>query len=247
LIEAKLSADNALDFYTVLVTFFDSLPLDVSKSPSKEAIYSLMRTCYQHISHFNPVQRFQIITWHLQTNIAHQLHTTDDPYLFNRCCQFITHEFNENYLVKKYDIENTDPIPTAEDASLPSADPIPTAEDASLVTTSSASTVDDPFFFSNETKRSRLEAILFCLQICYQVYLRSGWTKQPIESLYLHITQRRLLLPSDDLRERLDDLSTQFTQKQRKKLSGTGGMIQTIRTYNSTAHPLRTKKIGILR
>jgi hypothetical protein len=233
LIEAKLSADNALDFYTVLVTFFDSLPLDVSKSPSKEAIYSLMRTCYQHISHFNPVQRFQIITWHLQTNIAHQLHTTDDPYLFNRCCQFITHEFNENYLVKKYDIENTDPIPTAEDAS--------------LVTTSSASTVDDPFFFSNETKRSRLEAILFCLQICYQVYLRSGWTKQPIESLYLHITQRRLLLPSDDLRERLDDLSTQFTQKQRKKLSGTGGMIQTIRTYNSTAHPLRTKKIGILR
>jgi hypothetical protein len=182
------------------------------------------------------MQRFQITTWYLQTTIAHQLQTTDDPYLFNKCCQFVTSEFNENYFVKK---QNVDEIESEDNSS---SVPLVTA-----VTMSDDSTLEDPYLFSNEMKRSRLEALLFCLQLCYQVYLRSGWTKQPIESLYLHITQRRLLIPYEDLRERLDDLNTQFTHKQRKRLSGTGGMIQTIRTYNSTAHPLRTKKVGVLR
>jgi hypothetical protein len=254
LIEAKLSADNSQEFFDVLSSFMKSLPLDLTKHSLENSINTLMKIIYQQEHFFHSQNQFEIRTWYLQTVIATLLRGTDDSYLFNKSCQFISNQFNENYFLKKKQFDDEeipqeeengdrhDPLPSLPSSHDPNTSLLPS--DSTPITSTATA---DPYFFSDEIKRSRLNAILFCLKICYQVYLRSGWTKQPIESLYLHVTQRRLLIPYDDLREQLDDLNTQFTQKQRKKLSGNGGVTQTIRTYNSSAHPLRTKKVGILR
>jgi hypothetical protein len=259
LIEAKLSADNSQEFFLVLSSLMNSLPLDLNKHPTENSINSLMKVVYQHEALFHPQNQFEIRTWYLQTVIAPLLRGTDDSYLFNKSCKFVSNEFSENYFIKKKQLDGDDETPPSDDpnnsSSLLPSDLSPLTDTSppndsinlSVVSVPPPSAAADPYFFSEEIKRSRLNAILLCLKICYQVYLRSGWTKQPIESLYLHITQRRLHIPFAELREQLDDLNTQLTQKQRKKLSGNGGVTQTIRTYNSSAHPLRTKKVGILR
>lgn len=106
---------------------------------------------------------------------------------------------------------------------------------------------NDPFYFVDKVKRHRLEVILLCLKICYQVYVRSRWSKQPVESLYLTVSQWKLSIPFEDIREKLDEINTKLIQYQRKLISGGVSDIKTIRTYNSTAHPLKTKKVGVLR
>lgn len=235
LTEAKLSSKSSSHFFPVFETFINSLPFELTKLLPEDSIRSLVKLFFDHEGYFTDQQQFQIHTWYLQYYIVNLIKTTDDPYLFNRACQFITNEFNENYLVKKQQQQHD------EINSLPSENESMKNENVEILN------AEDPFYFSDDMKRLRLNVILLCLKTCYHVYLRSGWTKQPIESLFLHVTQRRLLIPYEDIREQLDNLNTDFTQKQRKRLSGNGGAVQTIRTYNSTAHPLRTKKVGILR
>lgn len=231
--EAKLSSKNSSQFFPVLETFIKSLPSELTKVNPEDAIRSLIKFYFDREGYFTDQEQFQIHTWYLQYYIVNLIKTTDDPYLFNKACQFVTNEFNENYLVRKRamnEVESETPVIETVNNDL-----------VQILDT------EDPYYFPDDMKVSRLNVILLCLKTCYHVYLRSGWTKQPIESLFLHVTQRRLLIPYEDIRDQLDNLNTEFTQKQRKRLSGNGGAVQTIRTYNSTAHPLRTKKIGVLR
>jgi hypothetical protein len=70
-----------------------------------------------------------------------------------------------------------------------------------------------------------------------------GWAKQPINDVVTAFSERRLLI-SEDLREALDSYTSFWVLQQRKE-SWTGP--KTIRSYDSLAHPLTTKRIGLLR
>jgi hypothetical protein len=91
--------------------------------------------------------------------------------------------------------------------------------------------------------RYRLQAIIKCMQVAYRCYNRD-WAKNPIEMTFLEASNRRLYF-DPDLREELDKLTTSLTLERRKNTSWAGP--QTIRTFNSVAHPLLQKKVGLLR
>lgn len=90
---------------------------------------------------------------------------------------------------------------------------------------------------------NRENAIFVCLDTAFRLYHWS-WAKQPCDTVYACASERRLYF-SDDSRESLDVLTMAITAAQRKDTSWSGP--QTIRTYNSTAHPLLSKNVGILR
>ena len=91
--------------------------------------------------------------------------------------------------------------------------------------------------------RNRENAIFVCLDAAFRLYHWS-WAKQPCDTVYACASERRLNF-SDDSRESLDALTMAITAAQRKDTSWSGP--QTIRTYNSTAHPLLSKNVGLLR
>ena len=91
--------------------------------------------------------------------------------------------------------------------------------------------------------RNRENAIFVCLETAFRLYHWS-WAKQPCDTVYACASERRLNF-SDDSSESLDVLTMAITAAQRKDASWSGP--QTIRTYNSTAHPLLSKNVGLLR
>jgi len=93
-------------------------------------------------------------------------------------------------------------------------------------------------------RRSRIAATLACLRVALPLYTRAQWAKQPLDQLFAVAASRRLEVDGDQ-REELDELTTKITLAKRKHDSGKP--VQTVRTYNSTAHPLKTKHVGILR
>ena len=97
---------------------------------------------------------------------------------------------------------------------------------------------------SPTARRHRVAATLACLAAALPLYTRSLWAKQPLDKLFATVAQRRLQLDPDQ-REQLDELTTKITLARRKAISGKPA--QTVRVFNSTAHPLKTKKVGLLR
>ena len=97
---------------------------------------------------------------------------------------------------------------------------------------------------SASNMKNRENAIFVCLDTAFRLYHWS-WAKQPCDTVYACASERRLNF-SDDSRESLDVLTMAITAAQRKDTTSWSGP-QTIRTYNSTAHPLLSKNIGILR
>ena len=235
LFKVKISIENSQQFFNILQLLFNSLPLELPKSsPSEESIHLLITQYYDNQSFFTSQQQFEIMSWYIQTVIVKELKRSDDSFQFQKICQFIQTEFQNNLFERKQNTLSTDE--TIED--------VETKESNDIL--SSSPNLSDPFDYSDNIKRHRLEVILLCLKICYQVYIRSRWAKQPVESLFFTVSQLRLTIPYEDIRLRLDDINTKLIQYQRKLISG-GNDIKTVRTYNSTAHPLTTKKIGVLR
>ena len=96
---------------------------------------------------------------------------------------------------------------------------------------------------SAEDISNRENAIFVCLDTAFRIYHWS-WAKQPCDSIYACAAEGRLHF-SDSSRDALDALTMAITAAQRKDTSWSGP--HTIRTYNSTSHPLHTKNVGILR
>jgi hypothetical protein len=95
-----------------------------------------------------------------------------------------------------------------------------------------------------EIYKERLQALIWCVETTCKLYQTQSWAKQPVEKLCGDISTMRLQFPPL-LRDSLDELTTIITQVQRKNISSRG--IQTIRTLNSIAHPLRSSKNDILK
>ena len=92
--------------------------------------------------------------------------------------------------------------------------------------------------------KRRLKAIINCMKTAFKLYSTRPWSKQPVDSLFTSASDVRLHVPLVE-REAMDELITILRNTQRKNDSYTGPT--TIRTFNSTAHPLRSSKFDVLR
>ena len=90
----------------------------------------------------------------------------------------------------------------------------------------------------------RLKALMSCMKTAFKLYSSRPWSKQPVDGLFTSASDVRLHVPLSE-REVLDELITTLRSTQRRNASYTGPM--TIRTFNSTAHPLRSSKFDILK
>ena len=90
----------------------------------------------------------------------------------------------------------------------------------------------------------RVNAIINCMRTAFKLYSTRPWSKQPVDVMFTSSADVRLHLPLG-VRETMDTLITLLRNTQRKNASFTGPM--TIRTFNSTAHPLRSSKNDILK
>ena len=89
----------------------------------------------------------------------------------------------------------------------------------------------------------RKESILGVMTSALRQYKRQ-WAKQPVELLFRAAASTRVSFEGSQL-EALDELTNTMTREQRANTANIGP--RTIRTYDSTAHPLRQKNVGVLR
>lgn len=172
---------------------------------------------------FSSKQRFQLQTWFLLYSVKNSL-LCDDSFRFCRACQVVSELFQVMFpaIVTADYSEDAKKKDNEEDKDEGEEDKEPSAA----------------------LKRDRTAATLVCLAAALPLYSRTLWAKQPLDKLFAAVAQHRLLLPSDQ-REQLDELTTAITLTRRKAVSGKPA--QTVRAFNSTAHPLKTKKVGLLR
>lgn len=97
--------------------------------------------------------------------------------------------------------------------------------------------LDIPRDFLDKLIYRRKETILFCMADAFRLYKRQ-WAKQPVDLLFRAAASHRLCFEGE-LLARLDSLTECITIEQRAASANTGP--RTIRTFDSTAHPLRQK------
>lgn len=95
-------------------------------------------------------------------------------------------------------------------------------------------------------KTERLVAVLTCLTDAFKQHKR-GWAQQPLDEVFRAASERRFVFSDQYLLDQLDSLTSQWTAHRRKQAASGGGAARTVRTADSTTHPLRQKQIGILR
>lgn len=222
LIGAKFTSDKSSDLVQFLEKLFSNTSLvNTDQSDNKVIISSikeLMVCVWTKYSIITTViHQYSIFTWYLKYFIRYEL-STDDSFLFFKTCQSLQSCIEE----------------------LPKN---------SLITQEGDLVADGREVPTREMYTFRLTVILECLTAAYKNYFRA-WAKSTLDALFQVAAHHRLAFPPD-LRQSLDELTTAITLAQRKStaLGGNfvGGSERTIRTYNSTTHPLLQKKNGILR
>lgn len=217
---------HSQNFYDILNDFFKA---DQASSDSPLALATATQAdklvCLYHSksSIFAKEQKFQLQTWYLLYSVKNSL-CCDDSFRFSKACQVLAELFDC--------VDMFPPVVTVDYTPMGDA-LLDKKEEIGLIGEVGAS-----------PRRARVAATLTCLAAALPLYPRSLWSRQPLDKLFSTVTHRRLQLPPDQ-REQLDELSTTITLARRKAVSGRPA--QTVRELNSTAHPLKTKKVGLLR
>jgi hypothetical protein len=97
----------------------------------------------------------------------------------------------------------------------------------------------------NDDKVERLRVLIATLETAIESY-KWSWAKPPIESLIKLASERRTCFPPS-MRDEVDEITSAVTLAMRKNVSLNNVLSRSIRSYNSTAHPLRNKSIEILK
>lgn len=230
----------------ILCSFFDFLRditaqnvfSDSGKKVVTESSIKLYGVFNKVRDFFSEQHQFEVVTWHLRGAILFQLQTDDSFQFASVSKQLLDIIESLPGICDEKVIENILTDATALDNSVVSED----AKKASVI----ASEVDEARGSApcDRVLRERITAVLDCMEVSYRSYNRD-WAKERVDKVFAAAARRRLGFPSD-LRDRLDDLTTTITMEQRRILSG-GGNLKTLRTYDSMAHPLLQKRVGILR
>jgi hypothetical protein len=223
LIESSMDDSNGNEFFLHLANLMKNCPVDRDiTSPAYAQAYIDLITLYRHRKDRirDPSHRYELETFYILVCLRASL-ATDDSYTFNKACSELKAIIIETFTDDKHATSSSS------SSCISSSD----QSDKPSVNQASAQVLN------------RENAIFVCLETAFRLYHWS-WAKQPCDTVYACAAERRLHF-SDDSRESLDTLTMAITAAQRKDSSWSGP--QTIRTYNSTAHPLLTKNVGILR
>ena len=237
-----------------------SLAKEFTNKTTSIATCKLFDCLWERIDHFSSTQKYQIITYYLQGSVRYNL-STDDSFTFSKTCSILKELIEEwssdNPILGNY-VEGTIPATDSGSNSAPLSEEYPmvvgvsqlpgnpnnnTHTNLSLIPPEDGEVGPVAVMHPLHIFRKRVTAVLECMDIAFKSYFRD-WAKQPVDAVFAAASSRRLCLPTD-LREDLDQLTTAITKTQRKLLSGF--TVRTVRTYDSTSHPLLTKRDGILR
>ena len=192
------------------------------------------------------VQQFSLDNWYLLYSVQCSL-SSDDSYAFNKACVVVEKLFNctsmfPTIVTVDYSCSSGSSGSSNDEAPVGSESGSGSSEgNTSEGVVESGSETYSP---THSLKRERVHATLECLRTAQPLYSRAQWAKQPLDKLFASVVQRRLLLDADHT-ALLDSLYTKVALQRRKDVSGKP--VQTVRSFNSTAHPLQTKRVGILR
>ena len=217
--EAELNESNCVKFFQVLNDFFkeEQLPTATAVVAKNVVTYYKSQECI-----FSHEHKFLIQNWFLLYSVREDLRC-DDSFQFSKACQYVSELF---------DCEEMFPVMKTVDY---------TDETQESNSRHVQGSVDTP---GDALKKARVSATLSCLTTALPLYSRCMWAKQPLDQLFKIVALRRLQV-DDDQREQVDELTTKITLARRKGISGKPA--QTVRSYNSTAHPLKTKNVGLMR
>lgn len=243
LAESELNETNCTDFFHILKDFFvaedrrlqssdDATAVQALSPPTATIVDKLISLYFTRSNLFCNIQRFQLQNWFLVYSVKNSL-CCDDSFRFSRACQVVSDLFDCDAMfpplvIADYSIDNSES----------------SSDDFRKEDGGDEQEEDKEGRPGVALRKARTNATLACMTATLPLYSRSLWAKQPLDKLFAAVAQRRLLLPPDQ-REQLDDLTTKITTMRRKAVSGKPD--QTVRAFNSTAHPLKTKKVGLLR
>lgn len=228
LMESSMDETNGDLFFSHLVSLMVNCPpdRDITSPPYSEGYIDLVKLYYSKRSCLKEKKNSYLVeTYYILVCLNASL-ATDDSYTFNKAC-------NELKAIV------TQMSSCSSSGSCYEETQIQTIEEK-CTTESNEIDVD---MISKSAKMKRENAILICLETAFRIY-HWTWAKQPCDAVYACAAERRLHF-SEESRVGLDTLTTAITTAQRKDTSWSGP--QTIRTYNSTAHPLLSKNVGLLR
>jgi hypothetical protein len=225
LLSSKITPENASDFLGGITTFFSWTGADISNEILNSAV-ELMQVVHDSLNMFTAHDQFQVRTWMLLSVVRKDL-VSDDSFVFSKACASVLNGFLE---------ESVFPSPVS-----PEEEPPP------------PTTIQDIAFgngpvktegFPIELRRRRINAVFVCMRVAFRLYKRAAWAKQPVDKLFTEVSRKRLRM-DEDQRNEADELTTMITASHRKMTSS--GTQQNIRTFDSTAHPLISKNVGLLR
>lgn len=230
-VESKLNdKEHSSEFFATLLSFLSNQSEssssttapddDLTMSSVKQLLDNLISLYISREVLFSSDEIFQLQTWYLLYSVKNSL-CCDDSFRFSKACQTLEKFF-----------ENDEMFP-------PFVSVTEGYEKDDEITSNHLVTVSLSFF------NSRVDATLQCLSAALPLYTRHQWARQPLDKVFDVVSSRRLRLGNDSQRDELDILTNKITLEKRKIISGKPA--QTFRTYNSTAHPLKTKQVGLLR
>ena len=226
---AHMTPSNSIYFTDAMSDFFDWAGRDMKNSDVLHAAAALISVSETRLDAFTWTQTFQVHTWALLSSVQRDL-GSDDSFVFSKAC----------YRVVDLAIEKEVFPPPVH----PEDEPPPPQGLRDVSRTDGLVSVKEEGRISSELRRERIGAVLTCMRVAFKPYRRAAWAKQPVEKLFTEVSRKRLQI-DEDQRNELDELTSMLTLMQRKITCG--GTQHNIRTYDSTAHPLTTKKVGILR
>lgn len=223
---SKIAPENASEFICVIASFFGWAGPDVTNVDIFNSLVEMMQATQNFMTIFTFHDQFQVKTWLLLSVVKRDL-TSDDSFVFSKACTSVTNMFVEEsvFPVSIQPEDETPPPSTIQDVAF-GRGPVK-AEILPI-----------------ELRRARINAVFVCMRVAFRLYKRAAWAKQPVDKLFIEVSRKRLKM-DEDQRNETDELTTMITTSHRKMTSS--GTQQNIRTYDSTAHPLTSKNVGILR
>ena len=240
LIESSMDETNSDIFFTHLSDLMRNCPPDrditvppysqgysdlISLYYSKKALLSDEKNCYK-------LETYYILVC-LRANLA-----TDDSYTFNKACNEL-----KALIILMCNSSSSSSSSNSSSSESSSGSGVVDSELSSNDHSTNGATEASIEAQAKAAVVKRESAVLVCLDTAFRIY-HWTWAKQPCDALYACAAERRLLF-TDESRDGLDTLNMAITAAQRKDTSWSGP--HTIRTHNSTAHPLLSKNVGLLR
>lgn len=219
LINVHLNFNTSSFFYEAFCNLMcECRERNVADKQFAKSYINLFEILQLRITFFNnTLHNYRILTFILY-GLHHNLLITDDSFQFSKACRGISDIIQNSFI--SFNVTNDKQFLLFYDED----------DDQNEMT-------------QYDINIERQKVILLCIEVAGEHY-HLAWARQPIDSLITILSEYKQYFDIDMI-EQLNNIVAKMTLTKRKTASYSGPV--TIRTYNSTAHPLSSKKAGVLR